>query len=131
MIISISDQLWVFFVMTLTGAILGLCYDFLRLFRRIWSHKNLSITLQDFIFWAAAGAVVFYMLILTDLGRLRGFSILGAILGAVLYFLILSLPFLKLTTRVALGLKRRSIKVLRGIKKKIPIRKAPEKGALD
>lgn len=67
------------------GLVIMAGYDGLRLFRRIVRHKNIFVSIEDFIFWVIAGFVVFSLVYSENDGSLRWFIIAGVCLGAVIY----------------------------------------------
>ena len=67
------------------GIKLTLFYDILCIFRFIISHKNYVISLEDFFFWVYAAGIIFQLQLELSNGVLRGFSVLGMLLGMILY----------------------------------------------
>lgn len=68
-----------------TGLVIMALYDILRLFRRIVSHGNMLVGLEDFIFWNMAGIFIFALIYSENDGRIRWFIIVGICMGAWLY----------------------------------------------
>lgn len=73
-----------------TGVILMLVYDLLRIARKLIPHGIFFISLEDLLFWMSSAVVIFAMLFRENDGYLRAFSIGGVILGMTLYGLTLS-----------------------------------------
>ncbi len=69
----------------LTGAALMFAYDLIRIFRRIVPHGAGLVGAEDLLFWIGAAAALFAMLCRENSGRIRGFSILGVLLGMLAY----------------------------------------------
>lgn len=67
------------------GVKLAFVYDGVRMFRFLISHKNIFISLEDFVFWIYASCILFKLQLEQSNGILRGFSILGILLGMFLY----------------------------------------------
>ena len=67
------------------GIVITFVYDWHNLF---W------LSFEDFLFWAACGLGVFYMLYRENNGVLRWFTVLGAMLGMIFYKLVISKPFI-------------------------------------
>ncbi|MDD6797410.1 MAG: spore cortex biosynthesis protein YabQ [Bacteroides sp.] len=68
------------------GMALALCYDFIRIFRRIVAHSGtVWIFVEDIVFWMCCGFAVFHVTFLINDGIVRSFSIVGFILGAFIY----------------------------------------------
>ncbi len=67
------------------GMVIAVVYDILRIYRNIVPHFNLIVGIEDFIFWNIAGIYLFAVVFSTNDGIVRGFFLLGAVLGAFLY----------------------------------------------
>jgi len=88
-ILSMIGQGRVFAVMAVTGAVAGLIYDVFRA-ARVPSRKGVFAVILDLLYWVAVAALMFAVSLRTDFGQVRAFNILGALLGALIYFLTLS-----------------------------------------
>ena len=84
---SVSEELWLLMLSGGAGALLGICWDFIRALRLIFPHNKLITAAEDLLF------LVLYALFLSLFasgaarGHLRLYYVLGNALGAVLYFL--------------------------------------------
>ncbi len=84
---NVSQQTRLFLLSCVTGACLGVVFDFLRVFRIIIKHKKSVVFVEDFLF------ILFFMLTVFTFsteavrGELRFFVFLGAFLGFVIYIL--------------------------------------------
>ena len=67
------------------GVKLALFYDIVRIFRFLITHKNFVISIEDFFFWVYATLIIFQLQLEQSNGVLRGFSVLGMMLGMFLY----------------------------------------------
>ena len=67
------------------GVVITFVYDWFLIFRKLLKHNILWISFEDFLFWAGCGIGVFYMLYRENNGVLRWFTVLGAMLGMILY----------------------------------------------
>lgn len=68
-----------------TGLVIMALYDILRLLRRIVSHSNIIVGLEDFLFWNMAGIFIFALIYSENDGRIRWFIIVGICMGAWIY----------------------------------------------
>lgn len=68
-----------------TGLVIMALYDILRLFRRIVSHSNIIVGLEDFLFWNMAGIFIFALIYSENDGRIRWFIVVGICMGAWIY----------------------------------------------
>lgn len=80
-------------VVITTGIFLAVCYDAIRIFRRIIPHGIFWISVEDILFWMAVSLVTFVVCFVEDAGNIRWFAVFGEILGAYMYHLTVS-PFL-------------------------------------
>lgn len=71
------------------GVFLSVVYDAIRVWRRIVIHRRVFwIGIEDILFWIFAGIRLFLLSFETRSGIVRGFLLIGAVLGALLYHLI-------------------------------------------
>lgn len=125
---AITIELQFFLTSILWGGILLLIYDILRIFRRVIKHGAFLVAVQDMIFWVAASLFIFSMIYRENNGIIRGYSILGMMLGSILYHFALSDFLVKLISKLiqtllqpfkaALNQIARLFKMLRSIGKK-------------
>lgn len=85
----IVEQVYVFFYSILTGAILGLLFDFFRGFRYV-GIKDIWVYLQDIIFWLITAVIIIVSTFLINEGELRIYMLIGYLLGAIFYMLLFS-----------------------------------------
>ena len=79
----------------LLGAFFTFLYDWLRIIRRLFSHKNFMVSLEDFLFWCVCSIFTFQMLYKENNGILRWFAVVGAAIGMILFKLLFSRIFVK------------------------------------
>lgn len=80
----------VLFISLITGMMLLLVYDQIRIFRRLIPHGTLWVGIEDMLFWIASALVLFAMLYRENSGYIRGFAIGGVLLGMLIYNVLLS-----------------------------------------
>lgn len=90
---DIIREVTFFFHSVVVGIIITFVYDWFLILRRLIKHGTIWISIEDFIFWAACGIGVFYMLYRENNGVLRWFAVLGAMLGMICYKFIISKRF--------------------------------------
>ena len=100
MILSISEQALLFLTAVLMGAVSGFIYDWIRVFRKIISHKNFIIQIEDIIYWILVSVGVFFIMLEENYGAIRAFSVLGVLIGMILYFMIISGFFISVSMAV-------------------------------
>ena len=72
------------------GFIITFAYDWLLIFRKLFRHGRILISLEDLIYWFLCGISVFYMLYKENSGVLRWFAVMGAALGMLFYKIIIN-----------------------------------------
>ena len=100
MILSISYQFKVFLISLFIGLILGLFYDFIKIFRKFILHNNIIINIEDTIYWLFMSIIIFLISLYQNNGEIRIFFILGIFIGMILYITLISSLFIKLSTKI-------------------------------
>lgn len=85
-----AEQVYIFFSSVLIGAVMGIIFDFFRALRRKGNTKNVLVYIQDIIFWLIIAIMIIVSSFVINNGELRGYMLIGYILGAILYLLIFS-----------------------------------------
>ncbi|MDR2167695.1 MAG: spore cortex biosynthesis protein YabQ [Clostridiales bacterium] len=91
---GISWQAATFLIICAAGFALGIFYDVFRILRKIVRHNAVFISIEDIIFWLAAAALTFFLLMRINFGELRFFIFLALAIGLAIYFSSLSRPIL-------------------------------------
>ncbi|MFQ9516698.1 MAG: spore cortex biosynthesis protein YabQ [Eubacterium sp.] len=82
---QINEELILLLMSMYGGLVLILCYDSIRIFRRLFSASIFRVIVEDFIFWTVAAIFMFNILLKYNYGRPRYFAI-GAALGVMALF---------------------------------------------
>lgn len=99
----LAQQTKVFILVSLLGVLLGVCYDVLRGFRIALGGGKIVTSLLDILFCAVCAVSFFASALTLQQGQIRGYAVVGCVLGALLYFSALS-PYLSaLIDKIALG----------------------------
>ncbi len=77
------------------GAGLLALYDVLRIIRRLIRHNAAAVAAEDLLFWVFCGIAMFGFMYRENDGVIRGFLVLGAAAGMLLYTMIVSRRILK------------------------------------
>lgn len=108
---SLILELHIFLTSIYGGIIAGLVYDLYRTIR-YHSKPNKFITyIQDFLFWLIITYVFFYTLIKINWGQIRGYIVLGFLMGVIIYIITFSKYIYPLAVKVAGAIK----KIIKGI----------------
>ncbi len=81
----IHIQLSMLIISILLGIAMGLTYDLVRILRRIVSHNNILIFLQDIIYWIIWAFVVIDKIHIFNSGEVRIYIFLGIGVGILVY----------------------------------------------
>lgn len=106
MILSMSNQAFLFFISVSFGFVVAFIYDFIKIFRGLISHYKIFIHIEDFFYWTISAIIFFFIIKKENFGEIRGFLILGAFIGMILYFSMVSEIFLKISDKVISIIKR-------------------------
>ncbi|RKD20924.1 spore cortex biosynthesis protein YabQ [Caminicella sporogenes DSM 14501] len=99
-------QIYVFFATLYGGILIGFIYDIYKIFRFYLKPKRITAILQDLFFWITITMVAILVLLYSDDGRVRGYTLLGFILGTSLYNIFLSRLFTKMFMEIIVFIKR-------------------------
>lgn len=86
----VAEQVYIFLGTILVGAIMGVIFDFFRALRRNGNTRNIIVYIQDIVFWLIVAVIIITSSFILNNGDLRGYMLIGYLLGAFLYMLILS-----------------------------------------
>lgn len=83
-VIAISENRFLLYSL-LMGIAMTFVYDIFRIFRRVWVHSRLIVSVEDALFWMVTAVSVFYLMHTQSNGKLRWFAVFGALCGMLLY----------------------------------------------
>ncbi len=98
----IGDQWGIFIKALALGALLGGCYDFLRVFRIIFPFRKKLFVASDFIYCVFAGFIIFSFLLNENFGIPRLYIYIGTAAGFFAWYFTLG----RLSAKIAKLLKR-------------------------
>lgn len=81
--ISLADQTLTFLLSLLGGAVLCLLYDLFRIFRLSRSTSRVGLFVEDVLYFVLCGFLTFCFFIVRCSGEIRGYVLLGELLGFV------------------------------------------------
>lgn len=82
---QIGEEVLLLLMSIYGGLILVLCYDLMRIMRRVFQASVLRVIMEDIIFWTVAAIFMFDIFLKYNYGRPRYFAI-GAALGTMALF---------------------------------------------
>ena len=83
------EQVYIFGWSMVVGAILGIIFDFFRGLR-FEGMKDIWVYVQDIIFWIVTAIIIIVSSFFINQGELRGYMLIGYLLGAGFYMLLFS-----------------------------------------
>lgn len=83
----IIEQLFTFMYAGILGVILGFAYDIFRILRMIMNSKNISIFIQDILYFVLSGVITFWFVLNFNSGDSRFYILAGEAIGWILYHL--------------------------------------------
>lgn len=89
--LGIGKEAFIFLYAGLSGIVIFLSYQILRVLRRLIRHHIIVINLEDFCFWIGVSAYLFRQMYKTTYGSIRWFFILGVVCGITAANLVLCL----------------------------------------
>lgn len=113
--IDLMDEFYIFLVSINYGLILGVIYDLYRVFRYYSKPKKILTIIEDFILWLIITLIFFLFLVKNTDGIIRGFIIIGFLIGYIFYYKIISkynFPLLVKCFKLILGLFSEIIKII-------------------
>lgn len=82
------------------GMALSVLYDILRIFRRVVIHRKVYVmAAEDILFWMFCGFFIFHVTFMVNDGIVRAFSVIGFVLGSLMYQYTLSPYFVKYSAK--------------------------------
>lgn len=93
---EIVQELTFFAHSVLMGLVITFVYDWIRVLRRLFKHGAVLTSFEDIVFWLVCGLSVFYMLYRENNGTLRWFAVAGAMIGMLLYKMIVRDTFINI-----------------------------------
>ncbi|MDP4183317.1 MAG: spore cortex biosynthesis protein YabQ [Bacillota bacterium] len=106
---SVSNQAYIFLWSVLGGMLIAFVFDIFRIKRKTIKTNNFITYLEDLIYWSIAAGIMFAVVYISNEGEIRGYIFVGALIGAVLYILLLS----KLVISISMKIIRLINRILR------------------
>ncbi|MCI7323516.1 MAG: spore cortex biosynthesis protein YabQ [Lachnospiraceae bacterium] len=122
---GLGTELALFGKAVLWGTVMFVVYDILRVFRRIFPHGIVWISMEDLIYWIAASVFFFLRLCRDNDGIIRFYILLGLVAGAWAYDRLVSRRLMRWLTKIILSIKKQLKKIRKKVKMKLRVRKEP------
>ncbi|MBQ8857239.1 MAG: spore cortex biosynthesis protein YabQ [Lachnospiraceae bacterium] len=92
---GILEELQVVGIAFVSGAVITIVYDLLRIFRRVIAHGNWWIGIEDFIFWIWTALWIFSVLYRENDGSFRMYTMGSMAVGMIIYHKTISEPLVE------------------------------------
>lgn len=92
-----SNQAYLFLIFTVNGILIGFLFDIFRILRKSFKTNDLVTYIEDIIFWILTGIIILFSMCKFCDGELRGFTIIGIVIGVILYMLTISTYIIKIS----------------------------------
>ena len=99
-------ELYTFFLFILTGMFVGILFDFFRIIRKNFKTKDFITYIHDFLFWILTGVILLYSIFTFNNGELRGYIIIGILIGTLIHMLVFSKLFIEISSKIIELLKK-------------------------
>lgn len=113
--INLIDEFHIFLLAINYGLIIGVIYDFYRAFRYYSKPKRILSIIEDLLLWLIITLVFFMFLVKNTDGIIRGFVIVGFLIGSTFYVKVISrynFPILIKIFKLILGLINEIMKLV-------------------
>lgn len=87
---GLEREFAIFLHSVLMGMVLLATYFCFEALRHLFPHKSWMIDIEDISYWCVVSVYIFVQLYHTNNGKIRWFSILGVVIGAIFLWKILS-----------------------------------------
>jgi len=88
--VSVSTEAYIFLYSVLSGMLIAFIYDIFRIKRKVVKTAVLFLYIEDILFWIIVVIVMFVLVYYSNEGEIRGYIYIGAIIGIIIYLLLLS-----------------------------------------
>ncbi|WP_034602065.1 spore cortex biosynthesis protein YabQ [Clostridiisalibacter paucivorans] len=86
----VANQAQIFFNTFLGGVFIGIIYDIYVTFRHFYKPKKIASCFGDLLFWFFTVIVIGTILFYSNWGEIRGYTLLGFLIGVLFYFKFIS-----------------------------------------
>ncbi len=116
--IDVSEQALTFLMSMALGVVLCLLYDLVRVLHSTCIKGFFEVLVCDLLFWGIAAVITYCFLIIRCQGSVRGFVLIGQLIGAVVTRFTLSRIFLLVLTKLFYCISR-FFSMIRGLLAKV------------
>lgn len=114
---SAVGQFTVFLICIAVGMVISVLYDLFRIRRRTFKLVGFLVHIEDLLFWLICLLIVPSVIYVVNGGEVRGYLILGMLLGLFLYLFLFSKPIMDFSVPVVLAVKNILISIFKVLSK--------------
>lgn len=96
----VINQTHVFISFIFIGIIISFIFDLFRLIRISYKFSNISVILQDTLFWLLSGIIIIYSILILNSGEIRVYLFFSMFLGIVIYTCFISTYIIKIGNKI-------------------------------
>lgn len=122
---EVYNQLFCLLIFILTGIVIGILFDIFRILRKSFKTADFITYLEDIIFWILTGCIMLFSIFIFNNGEIRSYVFIGIAIGIILYMLVISRFFIRISVNIIKFIKRilsYPIKLIKNIVTKIIIK---------
>lgn len=122
---EVCNQLFCLLIFILTGLVIGILFDIFRILRKSFKTTDFITYLEDIIFWILTGCIMLFSIFIFNNGEIRSYVFIGIAIGIILYMLVISRFFIRISVNIIKFIKRilsYPIKLIKNIVTKIIIK---------
>ncbi|MCI5620409.1 MAG: spore cortex biosynthesis protein YabQ [Lachnospiraceae bacterium] len=116
---NIRQELGLLLASLAAGNLMVVCYDVLRILRRIVPHRMWVVALEDMLYWLLCGCAVFVLLHLRSDGVVRGFVMGGILIGMLAWNRFISTYMVENISRILQWILKKFARPIKFFLKKI------------
>jgi len=95
--ITVGSQVHIFIYSIAGGMLIAFIYDIFRIKRKAVRTGRMAIYVEDLLYWVIIAFVMLAVVYYSNEGEIRGFVLVGAVFGVILYTILLSRLIVKLS----------------------------------
>ena len=112
-----TNQAYLFMIFTINGILIGFLFDIFRILRKSFKTNDIITYIEDVLFWILTGIIILFTMCKFCDGELRGFTIIGVLIGVILYMLTISTYIIKVFVFIIKTFKTIILKMKKNHKK--------------
>lgn len=101
----VVEQIFTLMYAGILGVVLGFAYDIFRILRMIVNSKNISIFIQDVLYFIISGIITFWFVLYFNSGDSRFYILVGEAIGWILYHLTIGNLIYRCSNKLVNGFK--------------------------